>query len=101
VLLAYTLIHVTVFFYYSNLSVYMFEVVVLFVLAIAAWYAVRFFSNRKIANQSTCSNKLKVQRIPYLDGISTHLQSEIESPYLHVQPILFYSDITIRWLLLN
>lgn len=58
----------------------MFEVVVLFVLAVAAWYARPFFFKSKIANQSTCSNKLKVPEDSVLRRhFLTHLQSEIES----------------------
>jgi hypothetical protein len=58
----------------------MLEIVALFVLAVAAWYFLPFFSKSKVVNQSTCSNKLKVPEDSVLKRhFLTHLQSEIES----------------------
>ena len=58
----------------------MLEVVALFVLAVAAWYFLPFFTKSKVANQATCSNKLKVPEDSVLRRhFLTHLQSEIES----------------------
>jgi hypothetical protein len=58
----------------------MLEVITLFVLAVAAWYFLPFFSKSKVSNQATCSDKLKVPEDSVLRRhFLTHLQSEIES----------------------